>query len=197
MLAIPLSFIFLACLILWLIVGSRGSWGLKLCAMLVTVGLAYSIARALSSYFGHPKSETMQSLAGKKVELIWVKISEPEGPKDSGAVYLWVSENTKEYRGWMDYQADKEDPESIKLPYSRPLHESAQEALTKIVGNGGEPIEVGFASKEPGYGQSDQRAEGHGSGGGMTEGQAEMYILPPAKPPQKPYWAINLFPSFA
>ncbi len=180
MLAIPISFIFLACLILWLVVGSRGSWGLKLCAMLVTIGLAYSMARALSSYFGYPKKLTLQSLDGKQVELIWVKIIEPNYPKDTGAVYLWVSRDANQYHGWLDYQSDKEDPESIKLPYSRPLHESAQEALTKIVGNGGEPIEIGFASKEPGYAKSDKRA-----GGAMTEGQAEMYILPPAKPPQK------------
>jgi len=52
----------LASLLIWLVIGSRGRWIIKL----LTVAVSFEIWRSLASYLGHSKPTSIEEMHGNK-----------------------------------------------------------------------------------------------------------------------------------
>jgi hypothetical protein len=56
----------LASLLIWLVIGSRGKWIIKLAMMFLTVAVSFEIWRSLASYLGHSKPTSIEEMHGNK-----------------------------------------------------------------------------------------------------------------------------------
>jgi hypothetical protein len=181
-LAIPIAFLFLCCLFLWVIIGSQGRWWLKLILMIVAVVISYTAWLTLDSYFGSPKRAELKSFAGQTAFLFWVTINEPEGNKDSGSICMWLR------------PAHETSPKLYRFPYSRSLHETSQGFLEEILKNNGAPIQIAFTGESR---QGEQAANGNRTNSGVQlpsggargklayQGEPRVYELPPVKLQEK------------
>ena len=203
--AIPLTFLIVASLSLWIVIGSKGWWFLK---TLVVVGVSlFTIAlwHSLHGLQGWPTTETIPN----KFEVKWIAVEEPNKKTDApGAIYVWIKdlEPEKTPHSWYMTTVHKDigsEPRLHKMPYSREGHEKTMQIQKQIaggkkfLGQKGKDGSVG----EPGKGKGDGEAgEGAGKnkgvgknkgtgvgGGGMTENADEfnIYELPPPSYPQK------------
>lgn len=181
-LVIPIAFLFLCCLFLWVIIGARGRWWLKLILMVATVVISYGAWLALDSYFGSPKKTELKALSGQTAFLFWVTINEPDGEKDSGSINMWLRP-TREVSAKL-YQ----------FPYSRSLHQATQGFLEVILKNNGSPIQIAFTEESK---QGEQAAKANSTNNGVRppsggargqlsyQSEPRVYELPPVKLPQK------------
>jgi hypothetical protein len=130
-LVIPISFLILASILLWVLIGVKGKWWLKLVFIIFVPPLGLLIWNALDSYLGWPTSEEPP----ERFILIWGVAIEPD-PKTGfeGIVYIWgdpsILENTE--RGILNYEPEEQEPRAYKIPYSRELHEGLEGAKKKI-----------------------------------------------------------------
>jgi hypothetical protein len=183
-LVIPIAFLFLCCLFLWVIIGARGHWWLKLILMIAAVIISYQVWQSLDSYLGSAKPIELKAMSGKTAFLFWANVNEPDGGKDLGSISMWLR-LTQEVSAKL-----------YKFPYSRTLHETTQSFVDEILKNNGAPIQIAFTDDsgkekqvEKGNGNSQAQAGGGQSGtnhrGFGSDGEPRVYILPPFKPPEK------------
>lgn len=170
---IPLSFLILTALLLWLIIDVRGKWLFKVMIMFLVVAFSTLVWKSLDSYLGWPTSAALP----ERSILIWVSVVEPS-PKleEPGAIYLWLKpREALPKRIFFGYNPSPNDPRVYKLPYSRSLHKDTQRALEGIIGD--KSIEVRLGGRGGKY-------EGGGFGGDAP-GSVKFYLLPPVKLPPK------------
>jgi hypothetical protein len=179
---VPIAFLFLCCLLLWVIIGIRGRWWLKLIMMALALGFSYAAWMTLDSYFGVPKRSELRAFSGKTAFLFWVTINEPDGNKDAGSICMWLR------------PLNEAGPKLYQFSYSRKLHETSQAFLAEILKNNGAPIQIAFSSESS---QGEQVAKGNGTGNGSGQprggaggalayqGEPRVYELPPVKLPDK------------
>ena len=205
MIGIALGFILIAALILWFIIGSKGNWGVKAALIILSLYFCLTVGFSVSDFMGWPTDEDLP----EKFLVHWIVVDEPDSKSgDEGNIYVWLkdsSENKISKESWNDYllsfyDGDSE-PRSYKMPYSRDLHEQAQEALNMIMdGQSVGGTNSGLGQGE-GEGEGDgEGGEGEGEGQGMGEGTEEggegegsltrnggisFHKLPPAKLPRK------------
>jgi hypothetical protein len=174
-LAIPLAFLLFAALLLWVIIGCRGRWWVKLMLMLTTVIISFQIWVSLNSYFGHPRFMTFKAMSGQTAFLFWAKIDEPSSI-DPGAIYMWLRPTHEIAGGVWAFLTD--EPKLYKFPYDREFHRATQNFIMQIMQLRGAPIEIQFAKQQEdkGHGKADPE---------MGLGQARAYILPPQQLPPK------------
>lgn len=177
-LAIPIAFLILAALLLWLIIDVRGKWWLKALLMILVVSFSITVWKSLDSYLGWPTSAALP----KKAILIWIVVNEPN-PKlgDPGAVYLWLKPRealperpNNSHWALFVYTPNPNEPRTYKLPYSRLIHKEAQKALGLLMGD--KSVEVEFRGRGK-YGYTGSFSIGPGS--------VKFYELPPPKLPPK------------
>ena len=158
---IPIVFVFLASLMAWILIGSKGLWWLKLLMMIATLLLAVQIWGLSESYLGFAKPSTIEQMKGVRASILWSVVREPD------YIYLWMV-------------IGKEDPKVYRFPYSKPLHKDAASAMDQILVDKGEPVEVVMGAKaNKDSGSSEYGTHGGtGSGGGTTDAIGEFYILP-------------------
>ncbi len=77
-LIIPAAFIFLAAILLWITIGIRGKWWVKLLAMVVTFLVSLEMWRSLDSYVGYFKAADLSSLTDQRAILFWARVGEPD-----------------------------------------------------------------------------------------------------------------------
>jgi hypothetical protein len=187
-LLMPLTFVFLAALLLWVVIGLRGKWWLKLGLILLSAVLGAEMWLSIESYFGKPRATSLEQLAGEQAYLFWARVEEPD-KSDLGAIYFWMRLEKPIKPGV--FAEDDNGPALYRLTYSRSLHETTQDFLATILGQLGAPIKISFA-------QAEQKPSGSGKGQGNTHGapgQGQMgssgngivvpYVLPPSTPPIK------------
>jgi hypothetical protein len=179
---VPVAFLFLCCLLLWVIIGLRGSWWLKVVLMVLTLGISCAAWTTLDSYFGLPKRSELAAFSGQTAFLFWVTVNEPDGNRDAGSIRMWLR------------PVNQTTPKLYQFGYSRKLHETSQAFLAEILKNNGAPIQIAFSSESN---QSQQTAKGNGTGGSSTrpragghgdlayESEPRVYALPPVKLPDK------------
>jgi hypothetical protein len=179
---VPIAFLFVCCLLLWVIIGLRGGWWLKLVMMAMTLGISYAAWTTLDSYFGSPKRSELGAFSGQTAFLFWVTINEPDGNKNAGSICMWLR------------PVNQATPKLYQFSYSRKLHETSQAFLAEILKNNGAPIQIAFSSESN---QNKQTAKGNGAGGSPKrpragghgdlayESEPRVYELPPVKLPDK------------
>ncbi|HZC37003.1 MAG TPA: hypothetical protein VE242_15365, partial [Chthoniobacterales bacterium] len=138
-LAIPIAFLLLAALLLWIIIGCRGRWWLKLVLMLVTVVVSFQIWLSLDSYFGHPRSMTFKAMSGQTAFLFWARVDEPSSI-NPGAIYMWLRPSRENAAGFWAFVTD--EPKLYRFPYDREFHQATQNFISQIMQLRGAPIEI-------------------------------------------------------
>src|SRR5713101_6256228 len=65
-LIIPAAFVFLAAILLWITIGIKGRWWVKLLAMVITLLVSLQMWRSLDSYRGYFKTAELGSMKDKR-----------------------------------------------------------------------------------------------------------------------------------
>jgi hypothetical protein len=156
---IAVGFVLLGALLLWLVIGGRGAWWLKLGAIVATCAFTFAVWSALGSFSGWATDATPPARA----LVVSSTVDEPR------AIYVWLIAPTKP--GLLGYRAEKAEPRAYRLPYSRELHEEIDRGTA--LARRGQPVEL-------------SRREVEGSGGGRrTRLVVRAYRLPPQSLPRK------------
>jgi len=141
--SIVLVFVGLSLLILWFIIGSKGSWWIKAAVITLTVHLCLSIGMSLPDFAGWPSKASIPP----KFVVHWLVVQEPDKHRNvEGLIYMWatalptdntasLSNNVKS--GWRRLfislvSTDKIIPRAYEMPYSKGSHEAANDVLTRI-----------------------------------------------------------------
>lgn len=133
-LAIPLSLVLVATLLLWMIILGRGHWTLKSLAVSVSIYYSVCLFAGVREIMGWPCeaelperfvikqaviNEPSKVGSGEGEIVIWlVAIDEKFAPAEYPASWLLLGSAGK-----------PGDPRSIRIPYSKKMHESVQKAL--------------------------------------------------------------------
>lgn len=171
--AIPIAFVLLASLLLWVLIGARGHWWLKLSLMILTLLVGCSIKTSLSSYLGYPRPTTILEMGGQTAWLFWVVVDEPN------KIAMWMKLENDPAPGALGYWST--GPKVYEFSYTRDLHTAVQSFLTQIIMGSGKPIHISFAKKGKGSpGEGNSLVE-HGLGALTTD----VFVLPEPKAPEK------------
>jgi len=191
--AISAAFFIIILLILWFVIGSKGPWLLKAGVILLSLYLCLSIQYSLSGIAGWPSGDPLP----QKFVAHWIIINEP--PKktpEKGSIYVWATTLSQNEEGphskwWATFllpfeSLDIGEPRSYRLPYSKELHENANDALGRIM-NG---ERVGGTNNGPmgdGKGNGGKEGEGEGEGGGTFSHSDDIsfHDLPAPRLPDK------------
>ena len=120
-------FCLLAALLLWVIIGGKGHWLVKLLLIVPTIWFSLAVSYSLPTMLGWPSEAELPA----KYEVIGVKVENPNLKTGyPGRILVWAIDmdpkNTK-YR-WSLYKPDKESPRVHEIPYSKRMHKMAQRA---------------------------------------------------------------------
>ena len=185
-LVIPVAFVVVVALLLWLIIGARGKWGVKLALIFLVPTLSIIIWRSLDSYMGWPTTEEPP----QRSFLIWGIVREPnQKENDKGAIFVWLlpverRDQKKEGQTIFTYEPLEREPRAYKLPYGRELHEGLEaakemikEGRTVFFGRG----EEGESGDGDSNGVGGDVTNGRDGVGGFSHGDDEyrFYELPP------------------
>jgi hypothetical protein len=196
-LIIPAAFVFLAAILLWIIIGIRGKWWVKLLAMVITLLVGLEMWRSLDSYLGYFKTADLNSMTSKRAILFWARVDEPDGQvSDPGAIYMWMRvEGENQRKWWFANPAAGTLPQVFKFSYSREFHKAVVSALGKILEDNGNPIEIAFNETDDAQNRGGRGGTTFSQGGGnqvpgdqtgsMSLGPGVFYVLPPPKLPPK------------
>ncbi len=159
-LTIPLAFLFLAAILLWLVIGARGWWSVKLLMMAISATLSFEIFQSLQSYMGWPKHSQYADMPAKLL-VYDIRVVEPSA-ENPGAVYLWAKPE-----GRLSLYV---------LPYSRSAHKEAEKVKQSLVD--GDTVEISFRPPASPRGTPSR-------GEHTRSGAIEFYVLPPSSLPPK------------
>jgi hypothetical protein len=194
-LIIPAAFVFLAAILLWITIGIKGKWWVKLLAMVFTLLVSLEMWRSLDSYLGYFKTADLGSITEKRAILFWARVDEPDGrASDPGAIYMWMRlEGGNEKKWWFANPLAGTLPQVFKFSYSREFHKAVVSALGRILEDNGNPIEIAFNEPDDQRGKTGHTRSQGGDGsqvpgdetGSTSLGPGVFYVLPPAKLPPK------------
>ena len=191
---ITLGFILIATLILWFVIGSKGHWLSKAVIILLSLYFCLSVGFSINNFVGWPTNESLPP----KFLVHWAVIDEPDAKSgEEGNIYIWIkplSVEEKNRDSWNNYLLSFYEggskPRAYRLPYSRELHEQAQEVIGMImqgqgVGGTNSGIGKGEGKSKNALGR-DGKAKGEENGGSLTRNGGIMFHrLPPPKLPNK------------
>jgi hypothetical protein len=204
---IPLAFLAFCVITLWIVIGARGWWWLKLIVITTVAYLSVCLWFNLVSLEGWPTTAILPD----KFEVRWIEAREPnKKTKNPGAIYVWILDVSgnpyaKPYILTLHNKAMSNNPRLYELPYSRPAHEQSEQIKNKIKSGsrffgklgqfkgvegqssdeGGTPLN---GRGVPGAGIPGNNTEGTGQrGGGSLSGQQDwiFHELPPPSLPEK------------
>lgn len=193
--SLTIGFAVIASLLLWVIIGSKGHWATKAFVIAVALYFCLSVGVSIRGFKGWPTDEPLPD----EFHVHWVVIQEPDRKTGfGGAIFAWVHplKERKKPSGWTDYlvllRGNSSEPRAYKLPYTRKLHEKAQEALGMIMGGqqvvglkGSGKGEVG-SGEDPSGREGGEGQQGGEGGGSLTEGgDISFHRLPPPVLPEK------------
>jgi hypothetical protein len=176
--SIALSFLILASICLWFIIGAKGKTISKMIMISVATLFSYCVYTSLISYKGWATEQALPEDFFVK----WTIVKEPY-EKDEGAIYIWVKERgTPNKKDLFFYDEEFGNPRAHKIPYSPKMHEVAQKMQQKLMK--GETV-IGKGKKKGKGGKGDQELEmvsgeegKFGSFNFSKEMDIEFYTLP-------------------
>jgi len=201
---IPLAFVTVAAITLWVVISARGRWWLKAAVVFLTVTFSIVLWSSLSTLQGWPVESDMPP----RFEIKWIHTAEPNKRTGSpGAVYVWAVDldpqtaRRKPLYMRLHRKGQGLEPRIYELAYSRPLHEQAEEIQQMIKGGGryygfmkkgipGEAESAGEGSGKMGRADGMSLSDDGGSEGGTAASYAthQDYVfheLPPPRLPEK------------
>ncbi len=160
------AFIAIAGLLLWILIGARGSWKVKLALIVVIPSFGIAVWGSMDSLMGWP---TSADVPGKSL-LQWAVIHEPgdAGKGDPGRIHLWLVPLGKD----ADRDYPRGTPRAYVLPYSRELHKLVQEGMERV--KKGHPVVL----------ERTKRRARRGGGGGTLHNPTDRYRLYDLPPPE-------------
>jgi|LUMV01.1.fsa_nt_gb hypothetical protein len=189
--SIALAFLVISSLILWFVIGSKGMWGIKAVTISAALYFCLSIGMSLENLAGWP---SIQGLP-EEFRVYWIVVQEPDKKSgDKGAIFVWVKDTDpkeQEDEGWLVsfYSNNRSEPRAYQLPYSRELHEDAEEAIKTIRAGGKVGGKKGGEEGEgdgEGEGGGKKGQDGNKGGGSLSDFSGIIFHeLPPSKLPEK------------
>ncbi len=182
---IAITFIILAALLSWIIIGIGGKWLLKGCLTTVSILFGVLLYVSIPNILGWPSSQSLS----EKYQVLWIVIKEPSAG-DSGSIYLWTKSATQNLSSYSLYNPDIKQPRVFAVPYSRELHEQAQGAIKAL--KAGKVVMGGVKGEGEGKegngkdGKKGAKKKGHLGESWQGHNQAFLYELPESKFPPKP-----------
>jgi len=183
---IPIFFVILASVMLWLIILGKGKWYFK--ALLVPVVLYYCIIVYLSlgSLSGWSAKESLP----EKFRIHWVVIEEPEKiGTDTGSIHLWLSateetENKPINKFLYPFTSQRKtgEPRAYRMAYSQKMHESMEKTMEQLKQG---KVVMGESKKSEKNKNQEKQDKGAGQPSFSQEQEFMFYELPPAKLPEK------------
>lgn len=190
-LPIPLAFIILTTINLWILIGLKGLWWIKTILISCTLMLSLLVWSALNTYLGWPTHSGLP----EEYQVIWVSVHEPTTDKE-GSIYIWAkyveSEKDLVPYDFLVYKTKSIEPRAFSLKYTRNLHKQSQKAIDalkngKIVmgkakGSDFDSKIENFSSNSEQSSEESSNSENTESGGGDTlGGDPYFFELPPSK----------------
>lgn len=170
---IPIAFVLLATILLWLLIGAKGHWSLKMVFVAVTLYFSIAMWSSTGDLVGWASSKELP----KKFLVHWMIVKEGMKDKKDSAIFIWATELNKEFKPkeedvnpyFISFVAKKlaAEPRSYRIDYSREMHEQAMNILRKI--RQGKRI-VG-ENTGGGFGIAKKGGEGKGKGKGGEKGK--------------------------
>jgi len=188
---IAVAFVVITSLILWFVIGSRGMWGLKIATIASALYFCLSISFSLENFEGWPSNASLP----EEFRVHWMVIEEPDKKGGKGAIYIWAKSLKSlddESGWWISFEgSDTNTPRAYRLPYTRELHERAQDALKRL--QAGEGVVGKRGQEKAGGGEGDGSEGPPGNGGDSGKGEGSLtknggvtfQELPPIKLPDK------------
>jgi hypothetical protein len=196
---IPLAFIILSAIGLWLVIYASGSWLYKAAFIVMCLYFSFAMWHSLGDLSGWATNSQIP----KKSIIHWLLVQEPSKTdrSDAGAIYVWATEVDMDYHAVrktigllarpFSSRKGESEPRAYRMPYSELAHKQAVEAM-KIIMSGktlvGERSDGSGDSGSSGDGAKgmDGRGQAHGSHGSLSQDQVfRFYELPAPKLPEK------------
>ena len=189
-LAIPIGFLLVVVLLLWLLIGAKGKLPLKLITVVACCYYCIAVWVSLGSYMGYPTTQDLPD----QFFLRAVIIEEPDKKAGTeGAIYLWISHfegESKNVFETLTYDAKPGEVRVHRIKYRRTVHERLNGVMGAL--RRGIPVMGGKALRgegegegqgdatggDPGRGDGDRR--GQGGAGFSQEQEPHFYVLPPS-----------------
>lgn len=182
---IPIAFVLLVAIGLWLLIFARGWWILKLIFMSFCVYFSIVVWLSLSQLSGWPSNSELP----EKFLFNGVAVKEPSiiNLQDKGNIYIWATELTNEFTAkktdvspWLLPFVSKKrssEPRAYRLPYSEQMKEQLAQ-VSKMMKSGKSVVGernnlLGKNGEgEGGNGKGEGEGEGKGKGQGRIGGEA-------------------------
>lgn len=195
---IPLTFIILASLGLWMILYSKGAWYYKLFYIALCLYFSFIMWFSLSDLSGW----ATDSKFPVKSMIHWILVQEPSksNSKEAGNIFIWATEldeennlkHTSTYDIMKPFSGKKNtyEPRSFRLPYSEELHKQAAQAMQMIMQGKtliGDASGTGDGEGQNGMngGKNESKEKSNGDGSLSQQQVFRFYELPPSKLPSK------------
>jgi hypothetical protein len=183
-LGFAVSFLFIAAILLWFVIGSRGKWIVKAICIASLALLSVLNWQSINSMLGWATEDVLP----EKFEILWVVIKEPSKTQlKKGAIFILVRDiNAKESDEFSLFdKKDLQEPRLHSTDYTPKKHKQGQAAIDQIK----KGKRVYGTSKKKGNGKDNGRdsdKSGKGNPWGMVENDSDLfYTLPPMVPPPK------------
>jgi len=200
-LAIPMAFIILCVVSLWLVIWSKGWWGLKMAVIAGALYFSLAVMYSIGTYLGWPSPDPLPPL----FVVHWAYVQEPSKvTNDPGGIYFMLRElehnEDSVYFKHLAYKGNKNEPRIYSMPYSKEdqkLVQQMQDGLKKgkvfIGGKNSKKGKGGNGEGEGGQGQGQggigiMKGAGDGERGGFSFSHSKETIfheLPPSVVPEK------------
>jgi hypothetical protein len=195
----PISVLFFASLVLWFMISLSRRYVLLAVIVAITSLFTVALWDGVVNTMGWAAPE---SAMPNKFMVQWVYVLEPDSARDiNGGIFLWVTDLENAPRDFtlnlFGYTPDKNEPRSIRIPYSREMHEKMQ-GIQKMLRDGQKVVgqkrgDGKGKGKGDGKGDGDgdegrgngRKGKGRGDKGIGSEGKYEFYNLMRAKFPEK------------
>jgi hypothetical protein len=176
---LPLLFLLLAVLLLWIIIGCRGHITAKIWTINVTIFFVAILWVGIESYTGWPTSSPMPAQA----RLIHVISDEPD------SIYVLLENHADcvlYYEDWHDfiYYKPKDAVRLFKIPYDKNMHKQLEAAMEEV--KKGRYV---ILSRHKVYKFEENRLDDRdkdGDGSLTKNADFRFYVLPPSKFINKP-----------
>ena len=136
---IPLAYVIVTSLLLWMVIAVRGRWWFKAAVILFCLLFSVVLWKSLEGLQGWPVEAAMP----EKFEVLWTLTEEPDKKGGRpGVIYVWTRDldprasATAGFPRSLVRKGGGNEPRVYRLPYSRTLHEQAEEIRKTIMGGG-------------------------------------------------------------
>lgn len=124
---IVVAYILLGACLLWVVLGIKGQYLLKMALTVVTCSLAVFMWFSIEDVRGWPTDDELPAA----FEVDWITVREPT-PKDKGGIFITLRSMDKTEQGFTLHNINKKEPRLHRVPYSKQGHKQAQRIRKRL-----------------------------------------------------------------